>query len=168
MVTSATPVSKKIFLSWARLDRRQKEALLVDLLPALGLFRDLRIEWWEDSHLTCGEELPRGIVDRLDEADYGLLLLSSRYFGRDFIRRHELPRFAGPGADKGSLPVALSPLPGIGPELDLGGVERQAVFAQAGRSFEELPPGAKRKRFANDLAADIRRRLLGLNGYRAL
>jgi hypothetical protein len=167
MVTPAERVPKRIFLSWAHLDRRLKDALLTDLLPALSLLRDARIEWWQDSHLTCGEDLVPGIVDRLDEADYGLLLLSTRYFGRSFILEHELPRFAGPGADKGALPVVLSPLPGFGPEWTLHGVERQVVFTQGGRSFAELP-AARRTVFANELAAAVQRRLLGLNGYQPL
>lgn len=157
----------RIFLSWCHQDRALKEALLLDLLPALGCFTDLDAEWWEDSHLTCGEELIPGIVDRLDEADYGLLFLSTRYFGRPFIKQHELPRVAGPQADLESLPVALSPLPEFRPENDLGGIERQVVFSRDGRSFAELS-GARRTRFANDLAAAIRRRALSLNGYRAL
>jgi hypothetical protein len=157
----------RIFLSWCHQDRVLKEALLRDLLPALGVFTDLDVQWWEDSHLTCGEELRAGIHDRLDEADFGLLLLSIRYFGRPFIREHELPRFAGPGADKGSLPVALSPLPAFGPECNLGGVERQLVFTRGAKSFAELS-GALRTIFANELAAAIRRRALSLNGYRAL
>jgi len=156
----------RIFLSWCHQDKALKEALLRDLLPALGVFTDLDVEWWED-HLTFGEELPAGIVDRLDEADFGLLLLSTRFFGRPFIRRHELPRFAGPRADKEPLPVALSPLPAIGPEHDLGGIERRVVFTQDGKSFAELS-GARRTRFANDLAAAVRRRAHSLTGYRAL
>ena len=156
-----------VFLSWCHQDRMHKEALLRDLLPALGVFTDLDVEWWEDSHLTCGEELTAGILDRLDEADFGLLLLSTRFFGRAFIREHELPRFAGPSADKKALPVALSPLPASGLEYNLGGVERQVVFRREGKSFAELF-GAQRTSFANDLAAAIRRRVLGLNGYRAL
>ncbi len=157
----------RIFLSWCHLDRALKVALLRDLQPALGIFTDLDVEWWDDSHLTCGEELTAGIIDRLDEADFGLLLLSTRFFGRPFIQKHELPRFAGPRADKGSLPVALSPLPASGSELDLGGVERQLVFTRDAKSFAELS-GARRTSFANDLAAAIRRRALSLNGYRAL
>ncbi|MGH3621012.1 MAG: hypothetical protein ACRDQ5_04380 [Sciscionella sp.] len=167
MGTPAASGPKRIFLSWAHLDERLKDALLTNLLPALRMLRDVRIEWWQDSHLTCGEDLLPGIVDRLDEADYGLLLLSNRYFGSDFIRRHELPRFAGPRADKGSLPVLVDPLPGFGPGWNLQGVERQVVFTQGGRSFADLS-GAKRTSFANGLAAAIRRRLLGLNGYRPL
>lgn len=157
----------RIFLSWCHQDKALKEALLRDLLPALGLFTDLDVEWWEDSHLTCGEELTAGIVDRLDEADFGLLLLSTPYFGRPFIRQHELSRFAGPRPDKGSLPVALSLLPDRGPHHDLGGIERQVVFTVDGRSFHELT-GYRRRRFANDLASAIRKRVLSLNGYRTL
>lgn len=156
-----------IFLSWCHQDKALKMALLRDLLPALGVFTDMKVKWWEDSHLNCGEELTAGVVNRLDEADFGLLLLSTRYFGRSFIRKHELPRFAGSCADKRSLPVALSPLPAFSPEHDLGGVERQLVFTRDGKSFAELS-GAQRTSFANGLAAAIRRRALCLNGYRAL
>lgn len=157
----------RIFLSWCHQDRALKEALLVDLLPALSVFTDLHVDWWEDSHLTCGEDLTTAIVNRLDEADFGVLLLSTRFFGRPFVRMYELPRFAGPRADKGSVPVALSPLPTFGPERDLGGVERQVIFTQNGRSFAELA-GSRRTRFANELAATIRRRALSLDGYRTL
>jgi hypothetical protein len=157
----------RIALSWCHQDKTLKKALLGDLQPALGIFTDFDVEWWEGSHLACGEELTAGVVERLDEADFGLLLLSTRYFGRPFIQKHELPRFAGPRADKGSLPVALSPLPAFGPELTLGGIERQLVFTRDAKSFAELF-GAQRTSFANDLAAAIRRRALSLNGYRAL
>ncbi|MGH3673409.1 MAG: hypothetical protein ACRDSH_22750 [Pseudonocardiaceae bacterium] len=44
----------RIFLSWCHQDRALKVALLRDLLPALGVFTDFDVEWWEDSHLTCG------------------------------------------------------------------------------------------------------------------
>lgn len=160
-------IRTRVFLSWCHQDKTLKELLLRDLAPALGVFADLDVGWWEDSHLMCGEALTAGIIDRLDEADFGLLLLSTRYFGRPFIRTHELPRFAGPRADKGSLPVALSPLPAFGPQHDLGGIERQIVFMRDGRSFAELS-GAKRTSFANELADAIRRRALSLNGYRTL
>lgn len=157
----------RIFLSWCHRNDRLKTALLRDLLPALGIFTDLDVEWWEDSHLTCGEEILPGILDRLDEADFGLLLLSTHYFASPFIREHELPRFAGPDADRGALPVALEPLPGFGGAHDLGGVERQLVFTEDGRSFAELS-GHRRTMFANDLAGSIRRRALGQNGYGTL
>lgn len=167
MSASSRVVTAKIFLSWAHADRTLKDALLNDLMPALGLVGDVKIEWWQDSHLMCGEDLLPGIVAPLDEADYGLLLLSNSYFGSAFIRRHELHRFAGPGADKGSIPVLLRALPGLTEPWNLQGVENQTVFTLQGRSFEDLT-GAKRTRFANELANGIRRRLVGGNGYRPL
>jgi TIR domain len=157
----------RIFLSWCHQDARDKDALLRDLVPALGLFADLAVEWWDDSHLICGEDFGTTIVSRIDDADYGLLLLSTRYFSRPFIREHELPRFAGPEPDKGSLPVALSPLPPLDDTRDLGGVQRQLVFTRHGRSFTEQR-GPDRVRFANDLAEAIRRRATTGSGYRAL
>lgn len=159
-------VDVRIFLSWCHLDRPLKAALLGDLIPALGLFTDLTVHWWEDSHLFCGEELTSAIVDQLDRTDFGLLLLSTRFFGRPFIRKYELPRFAGAAADKKALPVALSPMPGTD-NRDLGGIERQLVFTREGKSFAELK-GYQRIRFANDLAEAIRYRALGEGGYRQL
>lgn len=158
--------SVRIVLSWCRQDRRLKELLLRDLQPALGLFRDLKVEWWEDSHLNCGEDFAADIIRRFGEADFGLLLLSPLYFSREFIKEHELPLFVGPGA-KGSLPVALAPLPPAGAHRDLNGVERQLIFTLEQRSYAELS-GAKRTIFANTLAEKIRGRALGLDGYRLL
>jgi hypothetical protein len=160
-------VQVRIVLSWCHQDRRLKEALLRDLLPALGLFRDFTVLWWEDSHLTCGEDLAPGIGGRFDEADFGLLLLTTAYFSRPFIREYELPRFAGSSADKGSLPVALGPLPTPGSYRDLGGIERQLIFGLEQGSYAALS-GARRTIFANTLADAIRARVLGLNGYRPL
>ncbi len=167
MVAGVAVTRAKVFLSWCHADKHLKDALLAPLRPALGWFVDLQIEWWEDSHLSCGEDLQAAIVGQLDEADYGVLLLSTSYFSRPFIRKHELPRFAGLHADKGSLPVALSPLMGYDGTWNMHGVERQTVFTLDGRTFEELA-GVERKKFANELASSIRRRLLGLNGYRPL
>lgn len=155
----------RIFLSWTHRDRPLVEPLVDELLPALALMRkDVEVHWWQDSHLTCGEDLTAGVVDQLDQADYGLLLLSAAYFGRPFILRHELPRFVGPTADKKALPVLLRPLPAA---ADLHGIERQVMFKPNGRSYAELS-GVGRTRFANDLAEAIRGRVLRANAYRTL
>lgn len=167
MVAAPGITSVRIFLSWCHRDQVLVKALLAELKPALALLADVAVEWWEDSHLTCGEEFTPGIVDRLGETDYGLLLLSTQYFSRPFIRKHELPRFAGPTADKKSLPVLLNSLPGFGPAWNLRGIERQLVFTRNGRSFAKHS-GVDRTLFANELADAIRRRVLGLNRYRGL
>jgi hypothetical protein len=167
MTGASRALAAWLFLSWTHEDEQLKNALLKDLLPALGLFSDVRFAWWEDSHLVPGEELLPGILHRLDECDFGVLLLSGRYFGRPFIRQHELPRFAGPAADKEALPVRLAPLPDRSTRPNLGGVEDLLDFAPHGRSFAELG-GVRRRQFALDCAAAIRRRVLGLNRYRRL
>ncbi|MGM1058675.1 TIR domain-containing protein [Saccharothrix sp. Mg75] len=157
----------RVFLSWCHRDAKAKAALLAELLPALELFTDLRVQWWEDSHLTCGEQFAPAIFDRMDEADFGLLLVSTDYLVSSFIRKHELPRFAGPDADRGALPVRLTPLPPFGSEVDFGGLAELQMFSLEGRAFTETT-GPRRKRFGIDLAASIRRRALNLNGYRTL
>jgi hypothetical protein len=162
----AKPV--RIFLSWCHRDKAYKERLLFHLEPALGLFTDLDVRWWQDSHLTCGEQLMPGILDRLDESDFGLLLASPHYLRSEFIRKYELPRFAGSEADKGALPVKLAPLPPYGNgEHDLGGLEQMIVFERGGKSFAETT-GIRQTLFANELAESIRRRILGMNGYHQL
>lgn len=160
-------VRVRIFLSWCHRDKARKEALLFDLEPALGLLADLRVEWWEDSHLTCGERLMPGILDRLHEAEFGLLLVSPHYLKSQFIQEHELPRFVGTGADKAALPVKLTPIPSYGRTHDLSGLDQLVVFDRDGKSFAEMT-GVRRTLFANDLAESIRRRILNQNGYREL
>lgn len=153
----------KIAISWCRRDQIHKDALMHHLKPAIRLFTDVKVEWWEDSRLTCGEQLIPGILDRLDEADLGLLMVSRHYLTNDFIRTHELPRFVGGRA----LPVQLTRLPPFGSHHhDLGGLEKLFVFNQDGKSFAEQT-GVRRPRFADVLAESIRRRILGLNGYQA-
>lgn len=157
----------RIFLSWCHRDEKHREALMYDLEPALGLFTDLKVQWWEDSHLTCGERLMPGILDRLDEADFGLLLVSPHYLKSAFVRKRELPRFVGKGSDKGALPVKLTPFPTYNREHDLGGLEDLIVFDRDGKSFAETT-GVRKALFANELAGSIRRRVLDQNGYREL
>lgn len=68
--------------------------------------------------------------------------------------------------DRGALPVRLAPLLDRDARPDLGGVEDLVDFAHGGTSFAEL--SRRRRRFANECAAAIRRRVLGDTGYRPL
>lgn len=156
----------RIFLSWCRRDKAHKDALLHELRPALRLFTDLDVEWWADDRLMIGEEFTPSIVDRIDESDFGLLLVSTHYLVSEYIRKHELARFAGPTADKGALPVMLGVVPPFGPEYDFGGLATLNMFSSEGKSFTKLN-GPRRAEFATQLAAEIRRRALGQNGYTA-
>lgn len=167
MTPSGTSISTPLFLSWKHTDENLKDALLAKLLPSLGLFTDLTIDWWEDSHLLCGEQLTASILQRRNESEYSVLLLSTEYFGSAFICTHELPWFAGPTADRGALPAALRPLPDFGPHRTLHGIEKQLIYTYRGKSFAECR-GHERDRFANEFAERIRSRILGLGGFRSL
>jgi hypothetical protein len=154
----------RIFLSWCHRDKPAVHALVHDLRPTLRLFTDLKVEWWQDSHLMCGEEFTPAIRDRIDEADFGLLLVSSHYLASTFIRDHELPRFSGPDADRGPLPVKLTPLPPFSSAYDFGGLDKLNMFSLDGKAYTETRAN-RRTDFTNHLAEAIRRRALGMNGY---
>lgn len=155
----------RIFLSWCHRDSALKDDLVGRLMPLFKVSTDVKYEWWEDSHLTCGEELNPGIIDRIDEADYGLLLVSPAYLASDFIRAHELPRFVGPHADKAALPVALTALPDFKSATDFGGLDKLAVFLHEGKNYQS---SRRKPEFAVALAKSIRGRVLDLNRFRAL
>jgi hypothetical protein len=147
-----------LFLSWSHQDLALKEDLLRRLTPSLAILRGLRVGWWEDSDLLIGEDLRSAIVSKLGSCDYGVLLLSPAYMASPFVAAYELPRFVGPAADKGALPVALRPLPLDG-SRELRGIEQVMIFRYRGKAFSELN-GAGRDGFAGELATQVRRRIL--------
>ncbi|MGH3917326.1 MAG: hypothetical protein ACRDTC_28530 [Pseudonocardiaceae bacterium] len=106
-----------------------------------------------------GEGWRQRILARLAVCDYGVLLLSPGFFASSFIAEDELPKFIGPSAVKGALPVGLKRV-----ELDgsrtLHGVECHQIFTSEGRWFTETR-GAGRERFVRDLATAIQRRIRG-------
>jgi hypothetical protein len=154
----AKPCLVGLFLSWSHQDLALKEDLLWRLTPSLSILRGVRAGWWEDSHLLVGEDFRSAIVGELGRCDYGVLLLSPSYVASRFVARYELPRFVGPAADKGALPVALRPLPLDG-SRELRGIEKVMIFRYRGKAFSELN-AAGRDGFASELATQIRRRIL--------
>ena len=155
-MTEQRPVS--LFLSWSHQDLALKEDLVGRLAPNLKILGDVRISWWEDSHLLLGEDFGSAITDELEGCDYGVLLLSPSFFASSFVTTYELPPFVGPAADKGALPVALRPVPLDG-SRELHGIEQKQIFRYRGKAFGELS-GAGRDGFAVGLATQIRRRVL--------
>jgi hypothetical protein len=155
---TGSPPTVNVFLSWSRKDQRLKDDLMLQLDAHVSLLRGVRIVWLADSQLRIGEDFTQTITDQITRCDYGLLLLSQHYLNSDFIRDHELPRFVGPEADKGALPVALRPLP-FDQTRDLRGIERRVVFQHRGKAFHGLR-GWKQDAFASELATQIRRRVL--------
>src|SRR5262249_38962542 len=155
---ATTMTRASLFLSWCHRDVALKEDLLGRLAPDLAILSGVRIEWWEDSHLVLGEDFRAAILGELAGCDYGVLLLSPGYLASDFITTYELPRFVGPAADRGALPVALRRVPLDG-SRDLVGLDRLQIFTYRGRAFGELT-GDGRDAFAGELATQIRRRIL--------
>jgi hypothetical protein len=147
-----------LFLSWSHQDLALKEDLVRRLTPSLSILRGPRIGWWEDSHLLLGDDFRSAIVGVLGGCDYGVLLLSPSYVASRFVARYELPRFVGPTADRGALPVALRPLPLDG-SRELHGIEEKMIFMYRGKAFGELNR-AGRDGFASELATQVRRRIL--------
>jgi hypothetical protein len=152
------PACTGLFLSWSHQDLGLKDDLVRRLTPSLSILQDMRIGWWEDSDLLTGEDFRSAIATELAGCDYGVLLLSPSYLASAFVAAYELPRFAGPAADKGALPVALRPLPLDG-SRELRGIEQLMIFRHRGKAFSELS-GAGRDAFASELATQIRRRIL--------
>jgi hypothetical protein len=150
-------IKARLFLSWCHADQAAKDALVPALTRSLRNLRDVDVDWWEDSHLLIGEDWRRTILARLDECDYGVLLLSPAFFASDFVVRHELPRFVGPAAVRGALPVRLEwfPLDGT---FELHGVDGHQIYPSDGRSFAQTR--GTRNRFVVELAAAVRRRIL--------
>lgn len=154
-------VTKRLFLSWWHDDEALQLDLVEHLTPCLKILKGITIEWWQDSLIRTGERWRPEILERLDECHYGLLLLSPGFYASPFITEHELPKFIGPNAPKGALPVALHPVPLKGP-FDLRGVDEHQIFTDSrGRAYSQLRRPADRTTFAVELASAIADRLDG-------
>lgn len=146
-----------IFVSWCHGDELHKRELMRRLEPHLATLRGLQITCWQDQDLYTGDLLTEAVLENLDAADYGLLLLSPNYYASTFVRDHELPRFVGPTAGKTPIPVDLVRVPLKGTR-DLGGVEERLVFRHRDKSFNRCS-GSQRDDFALGLADQIYRRI---------
>ncbi len=89
------PIRVRVFLSWCHRDVALKTDLVERLEPNLAILGGIDFSWWEDSQLEIGEAWRRGILDRLSECDYALLLLSPGFFASRFVTTEELPRIIG-------------------------------------------------------------------------
>lgn len=161
------PPTVRVFLSWAKQDEPLKNDLLDRLVPNLKILRNIRFEFWEMSDLRCGEEFEPAILDRLDECDAGLQLLSPAFFASSFIKEHETPVFCGPAARRTALPVALRTVPLDPRTWDLQGIDRLQIHYLEGRAYVTLT-GHRRDEFAQRLAERVRDRLLERPAWRGL
>jgi TIR domain len=149
--------SIRIMVSYADRNAALRAGLLDRLRPNLSCLRDVEIDLWYDRDLYTGDEITPEVIRRIDDCDFGLLLLSAEYFESRYIARYELPRFVGPTADRPSIPVDLGGLVLEDNSRDYRGIERRLIFQHHGRSYRRTPD---RYDFATELATQIHRRIL--------
>jgi hypothetical protein len=133
VIKPSTPVTIKLFLSWSHKDQSAKKDLCESLEDQLAILDDVEFQWWEASHIQTGDDWRHSILQRLDECDYALQLLSPGFLASRFIVSEEIPAFTGDGPMKGVFPVGLKPIPLVGTaRLHCGG--ESLVFGRpAGR-----------------------------------
>ncbi len=150
------------FLSYAHADlplvRRFRGLLGPRLENILGLDASV---WWDD-HILVGQRWDDEIRKALQEADFGLVLVTPALLSRDYIRRVEIPAFLT--APETLLTVGLQQVDLV--RSDLQGLEAHQIFrlrtADAGEPkwFADLG-GQNPARFCDELAGQIADRLLG-------
>lgn len=78
---------KKVFISYSHEDVIEKQRLMTFLKP---LERSGKINIWQDLRLQAGVKVQQEILDKLDEADIIIMLVSQDFIASDFIYDHEL------------------------------------------------------------------------------
>jgi hypothetical protein len=168
---AVAPITRRIrlFLSWSHRDAALKDTFVALFTPHAKLL-DIEFDWWEDSHLFAGDAVNApggGIPLKIDEADYGLCLLSANYLTSSYIVQHELPQFmaAPPGVEalgpppNRFIPIALRPFGQFEKDRNLHGIKDTWVFYDEGRAYSELSGTSAREGFAMRAVEELRRRI---------
>lgn len=140
------------FLSYAHEDRDDVERFRKVLGPNLKTSARFEFREWRDQGILPGERWRAEIEEALEQACFGLLLVSPEFLASEFITRNELP----PLLDRPMVvPVALQRIPLDG-AMDLKGLEERQVFRDAkGRAFDVCRAGPERREFAQILVRQI-------------
>ena len=126
----------KIFVSFAVADGKLSKEFTDQLKENLPLRFMEPVQLWrfdEKGGILPGEDNEEIIRSKMNESQFGILLVSPTYLSRPFIERVELPHFLGPTAKAHPIPVALadfSPGKDKHPLLDATN-----VFTHRGRDF---------------------------------
>ena len=152
----------RIFLSYAHADN---ESGLVDrfdqrLRPLCNIASPEPFELWRDNRfMLVGERLADTILGALDEADFGLLLLSPNFLNSQFIRDEELPRILSKAGGNRVIPVQLRRVPWGA--VHVAGLESHLVFGRD-KPWMDMNTGPKRDTFVTNLFEQISARYRGL------
>jgi TIR domain len=95
-----------VFISYSHRDKEYLDRLLVHLRP---LEMEQRIEVWDDTQITPGQDWQREIEGALRRASVAVLLVSPDYLASEFVVRDELPRLLKSSQDTAIIPVVVSP-----------------------------------------------------------
>jgi hypothetical protein len=105
---ASSPSSRtKVFISYSHADKEWLERLKRHLKP---LVREGRLDCWDDTHISPGDDWQQEIRTALDTAQAAVLLISADFFASDYIDENELPPLLAAAEAKGVriLPVILS------------------------------------------------------------
>src|ERR1044072_213471 len=155
-----TKPSRSGFVSYARDDAALVQRFLGVMAPRCSTLREVELALWADRLIVAGQRWREEIDGALEEADFGLLCVSSSFLASAFITAVELPALVSRG--RIVIPLALEPL-ALG-QLDLKGLELLQIFhlrtphSPRGLSFDECR-GVNAKRFCDDLVGEIVQRL---------
>ncbi len=160
--TPAATITARGFLCYAHADRRLVDRFRRLLAPRLEILRGLEVSIWWDDHILVGQKWDEAIRRAINDADFGLLLVSPALLSRDYIRRVEIPGILT-ASGTAVMPVGLRRVDMA--RSDLQGLDPHQIFlyrdGKGGepRWFAGLA-GENPDRFCEQLAGQIVDRLL--------
>jgi hypothetical protein len=147
------------FVSYANADQHSVDQLMDLLRPRLKIASGFEFNEWIDHNIVIGEDWRNQILTAIDQAEFGLLLLSPSFFASDFIVDEELRRFISTHANsarihKAIVPVALKAIPLDG-SAHLHGLQHTQIFHdQQQRCFQQCR-GQSKDGFVDRLVSQL-------------
>lgn len=126
----------KIFISFAVADQKWSKEFTDQLKANLPLRFAEPVQLWrfdEKGGILPGEDNEEIIRQRMNESQFGILLVTPTYLERPFIKRVELPHFLGENAKAHPIPVALADFVPGQDKHEL--LNAKNVFTHQGKSF---------------------------------
>lgn len=147
----------RFFVSYARANARQADALLVRLQEHWAASRRYEHTIFRDTDVVIGEDWDAEIRRALAESDLGLLLVSPAFLASEYIAEVELPSLL----DGPVLPVLLEQVSHARHQLH--GLQDKQIYALAigprGRAFADCTSAKDKRAFVAGLFEQIEARL---------
>src|SRR5262249_1133851 len=92
----------KVFLSYSQINMKYREELrrVLETVPSID-----EVLWFDEREIGIGDKFHPAMLQVMDEARIGILLLSADFFCSNYIQQHELPYLLR-RAEQGSLKLA--------------------------------------------------------------